>query len=34
MISAETTIKFHDVSFILPGGKKLLADLNLEVARG
>jgi len=34
MNSAETTIKFHDVSFILPGGKKLLADLNLEVARG
>ena len=30
----ETTIQFVDVSFVLPGGKKLLADLNLEVARG
>ena len=32
--SAATTIKFRDVNFVLPGGKKLLADLNLEVARG
>ena len=34
MKSAETTIRFRDVNFVLPGGKKLLADLNLEVDRG
>ena len=34
MKSAETTIRFRDVNFVLPGGKKLLADLNFEVARG
>ena len=34
MKSAATTIRFRDVSFVLPGGKTLLADLNLEVARG
>lgn len=28
------TISFAHVNFILPGGKQLLADLNLEVARG
>jgi len=34
MISKETMIKFHDVSFVLSGGRKLLANLNLQVERG
>jgi osmoprotectant transport system ATP-binding protein len=34
MNSIATTIKFHGVNFVLPGGKKLLDDLNLDVARG
>ena len=34
MNSNETTIRFQDVNFVLPDGKKLLADLNLEVASG
>jgi len=32
--SQASAIKFHDVNFVLPDGKKLLADLNLEVASG
>jgi osmoprotectant transport system ATP-binding protein len=28
------TIEFHDVSFVLPGGKVLLSHLNLEVRSG
>jgi osmoprotectant transport system ATP-binding protein len=31
---AETAIKFHDVSFVLPGGRRLLANLNLQVGAG
>ena len=34
MDNSETTINFHDVSFVLPGGRKLLANLNLSVERG
>jgi osmoprotectant transport system ATP-binding protein len=34
MADSGASIKFFGVSFVLPGGKKLLADLNLEVARG
>jgi len=34
MSDANAAIKFVHVDFILPGGKKLLVDLNLEVARG
>ena len=34
MNGAVTTIKFRDVSFVLPGGRKLLVDLNLQVERG
>ena len=34
MADQASTIKFRDVNFVLPGGKKLLANLNLEVARG
>src|SRR5262247_3556423 len=29
-----TAIRFQNVSFVLPGGRKLLADLNLQVERG
>ena len=29
-----TAIKFQDVNFVLPGGKSLLANLNLQVERG
>jgi osmoprotectant transport system ATP-binding protein len=34
MADSGASIKFLGVSFVLPGGKKLLADLNLEVGRG
>ncbi len=34
MTSTETTIKFQDVSFVLPGGRRLLANLNLQVGSG
>lgn len=34
MTSKETMIKFHDVSFVLSGGRQLLANLNLQVERG
>jgi len=34
MNDPETTINFRDVSFVLPGGRKLLANLNLTVERG
>jgi osmoprotectant transport system ATP-binding protein len=34
MNNSETTINFRDVSFVLPGGRKLLAELNLTVERG
>jgi osmoprotectant transport system ATP-binding protein len=34
MNNPETTINFRDVSFVLPGGRKLLANLNLTVERG
>src|SRR5262245_13138781 len=34
MPDSAATIKFAQVNFVLPSGKKLLADLNLEVARG
>jgi osmoprotectant transport system ATP-binding protein len=34
MADSGASIKFVGVSFVLPGGKKLLADLNLQVARG
>src|SRR4030095_12395323 len=29
-----TAIRFQNVSFVLPGGRKLLADLNLQVESG
>lgn len=34
MNSAAATIEFRDVSFVLPGGRALLANLNLRVDRG
>jgi osmoprotectant transport system ATP-binding protein len=34
MADSGASIKFLGVSFVLPGGKKLLADLDLEVGRG
>ncbi|MSP36911.1 MAG: ATP-binding cassette domain-containing protein [Deltaproteobacteria bacterium] len=34
MSNPSSTIKFHDVNFVLPGGKKLLANLNLDVGAG
>jgi len=34
MTSAATAIKFDDVSFVLPGGRRLLANLNLQVGAG
>jgi osmoprotectant transport system ATP-binding protein len=34
MTSTETAIKFQDVSFVLPGGRRLLANLNLQVGAG
>ena len=34
MSSTETVIEFRDVSFVLPGGRNLLAQLNLQVGRG
>jgi osmoprotectant transport system ATP-binding protein len=33
-MNSETSIEFQHVSFCLPGGKTLLADLTLEVKRG
>ena len=30
----ESAIKFEDVSFVLPGGRRLLANLNLQVGIG
>jgi osmoprotectant transport system ATP-binding protein len=32
--STATAIKFDDVSFVLPGGRRLLANLNLQVGAG
>jgi len=34
MTEASTAIEFRDVSFVLPGGRTLLADLNLQVREG
>jgi osmoprotectant transport system ATP-binding protein len=34
MTDVQTTIEFLDVSFVLPGGKRLLANLNLRVGSG
>ncbi|MGZ8519244.1 MAG: ABC transporter ATP-binding protein [Candidatus Binatia bacterium] len=34
MSKNEIVIEFRDVSFVLPGGKTLLAHLNLQVGRG
>src|SRR5574341_1970723 len=34
MTNFGTTIKFQDVSFVLPSGRRLLSNLNLQVARG
>jgi len=34
MTNAGTAIKFQDVSFVLPGGRSLLANLNLQVEAG
>jgi len=34
MNNADTAIEFHDVSFILPDGKTLLSNLNLQVHEG
>src|ERR1041385_8645544 len=34
MRNGDTAIEFHDVSFTLPGGKTLLANLNLQVQQG
>ena len=34
MSNTESAIEFRDVSFVLPGGKTLLAHLNLQVGRG
>jgi osmoprotectant transport system ATP-binding protein len=34
MTEASSAIEFRDVSFVLPGGRTLLADLNLEVREG
>lgn len=34
MTEAASAIEFRDVSFILPGGRTLLADLNLQVHEG
>lgn len=34
MNNADTAIEFHDVSFTLPDGKTLLANLNLQVHEG
>src|SRR6185437_402006 len=31
---ASSAIEFRDVSFVLPGGRTLLADLNLQVREG
>ena len=34
MTEASNAIEFRDVSFVLPGGRTLLADLNLHVSEG
>src|SRR6185295_13341208 len=34
MSNGDTAIEFHDVSFTLPDGKTLLANLNLQVQQG
>jgi osmoprotectant transport system ATP-binding protein len=34
MSNGDTAIEFHDVSFALPDGKTLLANLNLQVQQG
>lgn len=34
MSNDDSAIEFRDVSFLVPGGKRLLADLNLRVHRG
>jgi len=34
MTEASSAIEFRDVSFVLPGGRTLLADLNLQVREG
>jgi len=34
MTEASSAIEFRDVSFVLPGGRALLADLNLQVREG
>lgn len=34
MAGQANTVEFHEVNSLLPWGKKLLADFNLQVARG
>jgi osmoprotectant transport system ATP-binding protein len=34
MTNIRTTIKFQDVSFVLPSGRRLLSNLNLQVEQG